>query len=95
MSGVADDKNSGAFSDAEYLLDAMNFGAIREWMHLTDILNDPLSPKADAVQKYTDALNMYARLGIEITGMSHTWFIVDKDGTTKPVNGKMYRRDTS
>lgn len=95
MMGVTADKNSASFSAAEYLLDAMNFGAIREWMHLTDILNSPLSPKADAVRKYSDALDMYARLGIEVTGMSHTWFIVDKDGTTKPVNGKMYRRDTT
>ena len=51
MMGVTSDKGSGSFSAAEYLLDAMNFGAIREWMHVTDILDSPSSPDESAVRK--------------------------------------------
>lgn len=38
MTGATANPESGTFAAAEYLLDAMNFGAIREWMHLPLIL---------------------------------------------------------
>ena len=41
MTGVTADKTSASFSAAEYILDAMNFGAIRAWMHQTEILRSP------------------------------------------------------
>lgn len=95
QTGVTDEKGSAEFEAAEYLLDAMNFGAIREWMHLTDILKSPTEVNVSRAKQYTDALEMYWDLGLEITGMSHQWFIVGSNGKPQAVNGRMYRRDTS
>ncbi len=38
---------------------------------------------------------MYAGLGMEITGLSHRWFIVGKGGKLVQSDGRMYRRDTT
>lgn len=95
MTGITADKTSASFCAAEYILDAMNFGAIRAWMHLTDVLRCPTEADSEKVRQYTDALNMYAGLGMEITGMSHRWFIVGKDGKLVQSDGLMYHRDTT
>lgn len=57
MMGVTSDKGSGSFSAAEYLLDAMNFGAIREWMHVTDILDSPSSP--DVIRSFVVVIEYF------------------------------------
>ena len=95
LTGITADKSSASFSATEYILDAMNFGAIRAWMHQTEILRSPSEANSDKVRQYTDALNMYAGLGMEITGLSHRWFIVGKDGKLLQSDGRMYRRDTT
>lgn len=95
MSGITADRESGSFAAAEYLLDAMNFGAIREWMHLTDILSSPSEADPVKVRQYAQALDMYKEIGLEITGMSHKWFIIGADGSPLVSDGRMYRRNPS
>lgn len=59
------------------LMDAMGCTAFREWMHIPDILSDPITPKPKAVEAYTRTLNRCKELDIEVTGMSHKWFLPD------------------
>lgn len=62
------------------IMDAIGFGSFREWMHIPWILENPTTVKPDAVKRYTEILNKCAELDIEVTGMSHQWFIPGKDG---------------
>ena len=91
MTGITADKSSESFSATEYILDAMNFGAIRAWMHQTEILRSPSEANSDKVRQYTDALNMYAGLGMEITGLSHRRYIRPSDCTSVPSFPTMHR----
>ena len=93
--GINSDKSSKSFRDIEYILEAMNFGAIREWMHIPYVLDNPTQVNPLRKKSYDDALELYKRLGIEITGMSHQWYIVDQSGNVIPSDGKMYRRNTA
>ena len=62
---------------AEYLrlVKAMGCNAWRCWMHLTELLKDPETPDRDEVARYTAALDTAAAMDIEVTGMSHLWFL--------------------
>ena len=44
-------------------------------MHLTDILKDPATPDERALEQHTRLLDRAAELDIEVTGMSHEWFL--------------------
>ena len=64
-------------SAAEYLdlVKALGCTAYRSWMHLTDILMDPVTPNEGAVLAHTKLLNRAEELHLEVTGMSHEWFL--------------------
>lgn len=57
------------------LVKALGCGAYRSWMHLTEILEDPSTPNQEAVSAHTRLLDRAAALGLEVTGMSHEWFL--------------------
>lgn len=48
------------------LIDAVGFTAAREWIHIPNILKDPITPKQEAVELFTKVLNRYQELDIEI-----------------------------
>ena len=74
--------------------------AYRSWMHLTELLCDPLTPNAAEVERHTRLLNRAAELDIEVTGMSHEWFLPEgcrqRKGHAMPkrdlTEGSLYRR---
>lgn len=82
------------------LVKAMGCTAYRSWMHLTDILTDPVTPNTQAVEAYTRLLNRAAQLDLEVTGMSHEWFLPEgcrqRTGHAVPkrdlTEGSLYRR---
>ena len=49
--------------------------AYRSWMHITEILDDPSTPNPEAVAMHTKLPDRVAALTIEVTGMSHEWFL--------------------
>ena len=49
--------------------------AYRSWMHITEILDDPSTPNPEAVAMHTKLLDRAAELDIEVTAMSHEWFL--------------------
>ena len=70
------------------IIDAIGFGSWREWMHITDILENPTTPKKDVIPRITAILNRCVELDIEVTGMSHAWFLPEgchkKKGLASP-----------
>lgn len=78
---------------AEYLdlVKGLGCTAYRSWMHLTDILADPVTPKAEAVREYTALLDRAAELDLEVTGMSHEWFL--PEGCKQRMGHAMPKRD--
>ena len=59
------------------LVDGLGCNAYRAWMHLTEILKDPVTPDPVEVEMHTKLLDRAAELGIEVTAMSHEWFLPD------------------
>ena len=57
------------------IMDAIGFGSFREWMHLPWVLENPTTPKPEVVRRMTQILDKCAELDIEVTGMSHHWFL--------------------
>ena len=57
------------------LVKGMGCNAYRSWMHITDILLDPTTPNEAVVARHTELLNRAVELDIEVTGMSHEWFL--------------------
>ena len=57
------------------LVKGLGCTAYRSWMHLTDILKDPSTPDEEAAAKYTKLLDRALELDLEVTGMSHEWFL--------------------
>ena len=57
------------------LVKGLGCTAYRSWMHMTDILLDPETPDPEMVRKHTALLNRAAELDLEVTGMSHEWFL--------------------
>lgn len=74
------------------LVEALGCTAIREWIHITTVLEDPTTPKPEAVKLYTYVLDRLKDMDVEITGMSHAWFLA---GVTDSQHrsGSMYHRD--
>ena len=62
---------------AEYLdlVKAVGCTAYRSWMHLTDILKDPVTPDEEVLAAHRRLLDRAAELDLEVTGMSHEWFL--------------------
>ncbi len=57
------------------LITGMGCTAYRSWMHLTDLLLDPSTPNEAVILRHQELLNRAAKLDIEVTGMSHEWFL--------------------
>ena len=57
------------------LVKGLGCNAFRSWMHLTELLNDPVTPNMEEVKKHTALLDRAAVLDIEVTAMSHEWFL--------------------
>ncbi|MCD8050562.1 MAG: hypothetical protein LUE89_02645 [Clostridiales bacterium] len=57
------------------LVKGMGCNAYRSWMHIPDVLKDPVTPNEDVVAMHTKLLDRAAELDIEVTGMSHDWFL--------------------
>ncbi len=72
-------------------VEAVGFTALREWMHITSILENPTTPKPKVVEEFTKTLNRCVALDIEVTGMSHDFFLAGD--TLTPSNNAMYARD--
>ena len=81
---------------AEYLrlVEAMGCNAWRCWMHLTQLLKDPETPDRDEVARYTAALDTAAAMDIEVTGMSHLWFLPEgcKEEKGERFHGQEYKQ---
>ena len=62
---------------AEYmdLIAGLGCRAYRSWMHITEILKDPKTPDEKAVEQHRRLLSRAKELDIEVTGMSHEWFL--------------------
>ncbi len=57
------------------LVQALGCTAYRSWMHLTEVLKDPVTPNEEAVEAHRRLLGRAAELDLEVTGMSHEWFL--------------------
>ncbi len=64
---------------AAYLDLAAGLGcrAYRSWMHLTELLLDPVTPNMKEVEMHRRLLDRAKELDIEVTAMSHEWFLPD------------------
>ncbi|MBR2765801.1 MAG: hypothetical protein IKE03_07465 [Blautia sp.] len=57
------------------LVKGLGCNAFRSWMHLTEILKSPTEADPEAVALHTRLLDRAVELDIEVTGMSHEWFL--------------------
>ena len=57
------------------LVKGLGCRAYRSWMHLTEILRDPHTLIPEEAEKHTRLLDRCLELDIEVTGMSHEWFL--------------------
>ena len=80
---------------SEYLdlVKALGCTAYRSWMHLTDTLIDPVTPDKEAVAAHTRLLDRAAELDLEVTGMSHEWFL--PEGCIQRTGHAVPKRDLS
>lgn len=75
---------------AEYLdlVTALGCNAFRSWMHITDLLKDPQTVNEEKAARHKRLLKRAKELDIEITGMSHEWFLpegcIQKSGHAMP-----------
>ena len=71
------------------LVKALGCNAYRSWMHLTDLLLDPVTPKEEEVKLHKALLQKAAELDIEVTAMSHEWFLpegcLQRSGHAMPI----------
>ena len=82
------------------LIAGLGCNAYRSWMHLTELLFDPVTPNAEDVERHTRLLNRCRELDIEVTGMSHEWFLPEgcrqRSGHAMPerdlTKGSLYRQ---
>lgn len=82
------------------LVKGLGCSAYRSWMHLTELLFDPDTPDPEEVRRHTRLLDRAAELGIEVTGMSHEWFLpegcIQRSGHAMPgrdlSDGSLYRQ---
>ncbi len=75
------------------LVAGLGCNAYRSWMHLTEILKEPTVPDEEAVKQHTRLLNRAKELDIEVTGMSHEWFL--PEGCKQKKGHAMPPRDLS
>ena len=59
------------------LVKGLGCNAYRSWMHITEILKDPSTPDPEAYAQHKKLLDKAEELDIEVTGMSHEWFLPD------------------
>ena len=57
------------------LVKGLGCTAFRSWMHLTELLRDPITPDPAEVERHTRLLDRASELNIEVTAMSHEWFL--------------------
>lgn len=57
------------------LVKALGCTAYRSWMHLTETLVDPHTPNEEVAARHKALLDRAAELDLEVTGMSHEWFL--------------------
>lgn len=82
------------------LISGLGCSAYRSWMHLTELLADPTTPNQQEVERHTRLLNRCKELDIEVTGMSHEWFLPEpcrqRSGHAMPrrdlTEGSLYRQ---
>ena len=73
------------------LIAGLGCNAYRAWMHLTEVLDDPTTPNAEEVARHKRLLDRCAELDIEVTGMSHEWFL--PEGCKQHSGHAMPKRD--
>ena len=57
------------------LVKGLGCNAYRAWMHLTELLLDPKTPNMEEVERHRRLLDRASELDIEVTAMSHEWFL--------------------
>lgn len=57
------------------LVKGLGCSACRSWMHLTELLLDPKTPNPEEVSRHKRLLKRANELDIEVTAMSHEWFL--------------------
>ncbi len=57
------------------LVTGLGCRALRSWMHLTELLRDPVTPDPEQVELHRRLLDRARELDIEVTAMSHEWFL--------------------
>ena len=57
------------------LVKGIGCNAFRNWMHLTELLKDPVTPDTEEVNRHKKLLAKAKELDIEVTGMSHEWYL--------------------
>ena len=72
-------------------VEAIGPTAFREWMHIPDVLKNPNEVNEKTYPNYTKVLNKLIELDVEITGMSHMWFLTGESFESN--NNSMYSRD--
>lgn len=85
------------------LVNALGCRAYRSWMHITECLTDPVTPNEKIVGMHRRLLTKAKELDIEVTGMSHEWFLPaglqqDKGHAMPPrdlTEGSEYRKTLS
>ena len=73
------------------LVAGLGCNAYRSWMHITEILADPETPMPEAVVAHAKLLDRAVELDIEVTGMSHEWFL--PEGCKQRMGHAMPARD--
>ncbi len=64
-----------AAADYLDLIAGLGCTAYRSWMHITEILLDPKTPNEKEAARHKRLLARAKELDIEVTGMSHEWFL--------------------
>ena len=57
------------------LIKGLGCSAYRSWMHLTELLLDPQTPNPEEVSRHKRLLKHANDLDLEVTAMSHEWFL--------------------
>ncbi len=86
---VQRERDQGIPADAYVdLITGLGCRAYRSWMHITEILDDPVTPNKKAVEQHRRLLKRLQEADIEVTGMSHEWFLpegcIQKSGHAMP-----------
>ncbi len=82
------------------LVRGIGCNAFRSWMHITEVLEAPDRINENEYKKHKRLLKKAQKLDIEVTGMSHEWFLpegcIQKKGHAMPKRdlseGSLYRR---